>query len=82
MNGNGDEDEDKGWDHIDSAKDLDEDAAAKTLGLKDANTSVTATIHGHRTKQQRHQYQPKVMKDTATDGVVLQGVEETGTTVM
>ena len=82
MNGNGDEDEDEGWDHIDSAKDLDLDAAVKTLGLKDANSSVTATVHGRRTKQQRHQYQPEVMKNTAADGVVSQGVEETGTTVM
>ena len=67
VNGNGDEDEDEDWDHIDSAKDLDLDAAAKTLGLKDANTSATATVRGRRTKQQRHPYQPEVMKDTAAN---------------
>ena len=68
VNGNGDdEDEDEDWDHIDSAKDLDLDAAAKTLGLKDANTSAMATVRGRRTKQQRHPYQPEMTKDMAAN---------------
>ena len=66
VNGNSDEDEDEDWDHIDSAKDLDLDAAAKTLGLKDANNSAMATVRGRRTKQQRHPYQPEVMKKDTT----------------
>ena len=64
-----DEDEDEDWDHIDSARDLDIDAAARTLGLKDVNGSTVATVRGRRTKlqQKRHPYQPEKMKDAAAN---------------
>jgi hypothetical protein len=71
LGGNGDEeDEDEDWDHIDSAKDLDLDvAAAKALGLKDANGYAIATVRGRRSKQhhdQQHPYQPD-RKPTASN---------------